>query len=160
MGDGGGSSLRRGLDALSKFKGEVDKALNAFERSPGSSSKLADHALSRASFGGSQIPFGEADDLHSQYEHVHERLVYLSKTLNLQIEALTCAAHAADVTYDGSEDEARRRFWEIKTQLDEEYQKSPNKQDPAPKNDQQQDETPQKDTRQHTDQKSSGVSSS
>ena len=147
MSDGGGSSLRRGVDALSKFKDDVDKALQKFEDSPGSPSKLAHHALSRASFSGTQVPFDEAHDLHAQYEHVHERLTHLSKTLSLQIEALTLAAHASDVTYDGSEDEVRRRFWEIKSQLDEEHQQATQKH-----------EQPHKDTRQYTDHKSAGAS--
>ncbi|MGW0885150.1 hypothetical protein [Streptomyces sp. NPDC002671] len=151
MGDGGRSDLRRGVEALSKFKEDVDKALTKFDESPGSASKIAHHALSRTSFSGTQIPFGEAHDLHSQYEHVHERLVYLSKTLGLHIEALTLAAHATDATYDLTEDEVRRRFWKIKSQLDEEYQKATNKHEPK-------DEQPRKDTRKHTDQKSAGVS--
>ncbi|GGW81464.1 hypothetical protein GCM10010503_68540 [Streptomyces lucensis JCM 4490] len=152
MGDGGRSDLRRGVEVLSQFKNDVDKALRKFEQSPGSSSKLADHALSRASFSGSQVPFSEAQDLHLQYEHVHERLMHLSKTLALQIEAMTLAAHSADATYDGSEDEVRRRFWKIKNHLDDEYAKATDK-------NKHHDEQPRKDTRQHTDHKSAGVSS-
>ncbi|MEV5349272.1 hypothetical protein OG350_27490 [Streptomyces achromogenes] len=131
MGDGGGSGMRRGIDALSKFKKDVDKALRAFEGAPGSPSRLAEHTLSAGSFSGSNIPFHEATELHSKYEQVHERLTSLSQNLGLQIEALTLAAHAADVTYDGTEDEVRRRFWAIHSHLDQEHRTATQKDDPA-----------------------------
>lgn len=131
VGDGGGSGMRRGIDALSKFKKDVDKALRAFEGAPGSPSRLAEHTLSAGSFSGSNIPFHEATELHSKYEQVHERLTSLSQNLGLQIEALTLAAHAADVTYDGTEDEVRRRFWAIHSHLDQEHRTATQKDDPA-----------------------------
>ncbi|WP_317445712.1 hypothetical protein [Streptomyces collinus] len=152
MGDGGRSDLKRGVEVLSKFRDDINKALLKFEESPGSSSKIADHALSRASFSGAQVPFAEAQDLHLHYEHVHTRLMHLSKTLALQIEAMTLAAHSADVTYDGSEDEVRSRFWKIKTQLDAEYDKAKHKNEHKVKQ-------PPTDTRHHTDHSSAGVSS-
>ncbi|MEU3859893.1 hypothetical protein AB0F03_21415 [Streptomyces sp. NPDC028722] len=116
--------MRRGIDALSKFKRKVDDALKAFEGAPGSPSRLAEHTLSPSSFSGSNIPFHEATELHGRYEQVHERLTSLSKNLSMQIEALTLAAHAADVTYDGTEDEVRRRFWEIRAHLAAEHRKA------------------------------------
>ncbi|WP_330460158.1 hypothetical protein OIB37_26775 [Streptomyces sp. NBC_00820] len=124
MGDGGGSDVRRGVDALSAFKDQIDKALGDFEGSPGSPSKIEEQALGRTSFGGVNAQFDEAGNLHTQYEHVHERLIHLSKTLGLHIEALKLATHAADVTYDGTEDEVRRRFWQIQHQLDDDYQQA------------------------------------
>ncbi|MEV6839682.1 hypothetical protein AB0N17_35175 [Streptomyces sp. NPDC051133] len=151
MGDGGRSDLKRGVEVLAKFKEEINTALHKFEDSPGSSSKIADQELSRGSFSGAQLPFGAAQDLHLQYAHVHARLMHLSKTLALQIEAMTLAAHSADVTYDGSEDEVRRRFWKIKTQLDDEYDKAKPKDEHKVKQ-------PPKDTRHHTDHSSAGVS--
>ncbi|MFJ7151854.1 hypothetical protein ACIQVT_27315 [Streptomyces sp. NPDC100445] len=116
--------MRRGIDALSKFKKKVDDALKTFEGAPGSPSRLAEHRLSPSSFSGSNIPFHEATELHGRYEQVHERLTSLSKNLSLQIEALTLAAHAADVTYDGTEDEVRRRFWQIHAHLEAEHRKA------------------------------------
>ncbi|MEU6668213.1 hypothetical protein [Streptomyces sp. NPDC046727] len=121
---GNGSGVRRGIEALSKFKGNVDRALAAFEGAPGNPSRLAEHTLSASSFSGSNIPFHEATDLHGKYEQVHERLTSLSKNLALQIEALKLATHAADVTYDGTEDEVRRRFWEIRSHLAQEHHKA------------------------------------
>ncbi|MEU2224706.1 MULTISPECIES: hypothetical protein [unclassified Streptomyces] len=121
MADGGGSGMRRGIDALGKFKKKVDDALKAFEGAPGGPSRLAAHTLSAGSFSGSNIAFHEATELHGKYEQVHERLTSLSKNLGLQIEALTLAAHAADVTYDGTDDEVHRRFWAIRSHLDQEH---------------------------------------
>ncbi|GGS87848.1 MULTISPECIES: hypothetical protein [Streptomyces] len=121
MSGGGGSGMRRGIDALAKFKTAVDKALTAFEGAPGSPSRLAEHKLSASSFSGSNIPFHEATELHGKYEQVHERLTTLSQNLGMQIEALTLAAHAADVTYDSTEDEVRRRFWQIRSHLAEQH---------------------------------------
>ncbi|MFI0190018.1 hypothetical protein ACH4PW_21015 [Streptomyces sp. NPDC017082] len=116
--------MRRGIDALAKFKKKVDDALKAFEGAPGSPSRLAEHRISASSFSGSNIPFHEATELHGKYEQVHERLTTLSRNLGMQIEALTLAAHAADVTYDGTDDEVRRRFWQIRAHLDHEHREA------------------------------------
>lgn len=146
--DGGSANLRRGADALSKFSDGLSNALTTFEKSPASPPELGQHGLDRQSFGGSKIPFHEADYLHQKYSEVHDVLVEMSGTLRLHIEALQCAARSADGTYDGTEDEVRRRFWEIKAKIDHEYQKThPDKR-----------QEPRKDTRQHTDDKSAGVS--
>ncbi|MER6570207.1 hypothetical protein ABT288_29460 [Streptomyces sp. NPDC001093] len=149
MSDGGSANLRRGADALAKFSDGLKNALTTFEQSPANPSELGHHGLDRQSFGGTKIPFPEADYLHEKYSDVHGVLMDMSATLRLHIEALQCAAHSADATYDGTEEEVRRRFWEIKAKLDDEYQKT------HPKEQQQ----PRKDTRQHTDDKSAGVSS-
>lgn len=122
MANGGGSGMRRGVDALQEFKGKLDDALSDFEGGHGGPSKIAQQSLSRSSFGGTNAPFDEAGDLHTAYETVHARLTHLSKTLGLHIEALKLASHAADATYDGTEDEVRRRFWQIRAQLDAQYQ--------------------------------------
>ncbi|MYY00046.1 hypothetical protein GT045_35960 [Streptomyces sp. SID486] len=113
--------MRRGIDALQSFKGKLDEALSNFEEGHGGPSKVAQQKLSRASFGGTNAPFDEAGDLHSAYESVHERLTHLSKTLGLHIESLKLAAHAADATYDGTEEEVRQRFWRLHTQIGAQY---------------------------------------
>ncbi|MBY8841422.1 MULTISPECIES: hypothetical protein [unclassified Streptomyces] len=133
MGDGGGSDLRRGIDALKEFKGKLDNALTDFEDGHGSPSKLAQQSLSRGSFGGTNAPFDEAGDLHTAYETVHTRLTHLSKTLGMHIEALKLASHAADATYDGSDDEVQRRFWQIRAHLDAQYREDVKKAAPADK---------------------------
>ena len=116
--DGGGSDLRRGLEALKAFNSRVDNLLDTFERSPGDPKKVAMHTLSPASFCG-KGEFAEAADLHSQYHTVHERIRSLSQTLKLQIEAMQIAVHGADIGYDKLEDDLRRRFHEIRTQVNE-----------------------------------------
>ncbi|MFY4718550.1 hypothetical protein [Streptomyces sp. LaBMicrA B280] len=116
--------LRRGIGALTKLKGGFDEALKTLEGSSGGTSDLAQHTLERTSFSGTNIPFAEATGLHQQYQAVHDRIMSMSKTLGLQIEAMTVAMQSADGTYDGTEEDARRRFWQIKTQLDKEYQKT------------------------------------
>ncbi|MYW16803.1 hypothetical protein GT039_14675 [Streptomyces sp. SID2955] len=127
MADGGGSGMRRGIDALQKFKGKLDDALADFEEGHGGPSKVAQQSLSRASFGGTHAQFDEANDLHTAYETVHTRLTHLSKTLGLHIESLKLASHAADATYDGTEEEVRRRFWQIHTQITTQYQEDSKK---------------------------------
>lgn len=116
--DGGGSDLRRGLEALKTFRKRVDALLRNFEGSPGSSSKVAAHALSATSFCG-KGEFAEATGLHREYERVHERITSLSKSLALQIEAMQIAVHGADVGFDNLEDDLRRRFHEIRTEINE-----------------------------------------
>jgi hypothetical protein len=121
---GGGSDLRRGLEALQIFRKKVSDALANFDESPGAPARIAQHAINRTSFSGTEIPFSEAADLHGQYERVHERLTYLSKSLGLHIEALRIAVQAADAGYDNVEEEVRRRFWAIQSHLDQEHQKA------------------------------------
>ncbi|MEU7428528.1 hypothetical protein [Streptomyces sp. NPDC040750] len=114
--------MRRGIDALQEFKGKLDDALTEFEDGHGGPSKVAQQSLSRTSFGGTNARFNEAGELHTAYETVHARLTHLSKTLGLHIESLKLASHAADATYDETEDEVRRRFWHVRAQIDAQYQ--------------------------------------
>ncbi|MFI9807934.1 hypothetical protein ACIHEJ_26815 [Streptomyces sp. NPDC052301] len=122
MSGGSGSGMRRGIDALKDFKGKLDKVLHEFDDGDGGPSKIAQQQLSRSSFGGTNAKFDEAGDLHTAYETVHARLIHLSQTLGLHIEALQLASHAADATYDLSEDEVRRRFYQIRAKIDAQYQ--------------------------------------
>lgn len=124
MSDGGGSDLRRGLEALKIFQKRVNDALSKFDESPGSSSSIARHAIDRASFSGGVIKFNEADALHGQYTRVHDRLKSLSGSLSLHIEALGIAVKAADAGFDNVEEEVRQRFWAIQTQLNREHQQA------------------------------------
>ncbi|OLZ67025.1 hypothetical protein AV521_26805 [Streptomyces sp. IMTB 2501] len=111
--------MRRGLEALKTFKARVDTLLDTFEGSAGGPKKVAMHTLTPASFCG-KGEFAEAAGLHSQYETVHERITSLSKSLALQIEAMQIAVHGADIGYDKLEDDLRRRFHEIRTQINDE----------------------------------------
>jgi hypothetical protein len=114
----GAADLRRGLEALKTFKTRVDTLLTTFEGSAAGSQKVAMHVLSRASFCG-QGEFAEATGLHTQYARVHERITSLSKSLALQIEAMQIAVHGADVGFDKLDDDLRRRFHEIRTEIND-----------------------------------------
>ncbi|MFJ8110707.1 hypothetical protein [Streptomyces sp. NPDC096132] len=107
------------LEALGTFKKRVDAVLATFEESPGSAQKVGEHTLSQASFSGAGH-FGEAKGLHSQYERVHERLTTLSKNLGLQIEAMQIAVLGAHGNFSNLDEDQRRRFWEIQTQISRE----------------------------------------
>ena len=112
-----------GLEALGTFKKRVDAVLSTFEGSPGSPQQIAAHALSVASFSGSG-GFAEAKGLHSQYERVHERLTALSKNLGLQIEAMQIAVMGAGGNFGNIDEEERRRFWEIRTEIGRQHEEA------------------------------------
>ncbi|MGW2745706.1 hypothetical protein [Streptomyces sp. NPDC001450] len=122
MSGGSGSGMRRGIDALKEFKNKLDGVLSDFDDGHGGPSKIAQQQLGRSSFGGTNAPFDEAGDLHTEYGTVHSRLIHLSQTLGLHIQALQLASHATDATYDMTEDEVRRRFYQIRAKLDAQYQ--------------------------------------
>ncbi|GHJ36385.1 hypothetical protein [Streptomyces sp. TS71-3] len=113
---GGGADLKRGAEALKIFKRRVDKLLSEFEGSAGSSGKVGEQRISRASLSGSGA-FGEADDLFHQYNRVHEQLTTLSKSLGHQIEAMGIAVHGADVGFDNLDEDLRRRFHTLQAQI-------------------------------------------
>ncbi|MGW5178130.1 hypothetical protein ACWERY_27825 [Streptomyces sp. NPDC004082] len=117
---GGSVALKRGLGALKDFRKRVDAVLDQLEGSAGDPANVGAQRISRASFSGAG-KFDEAAGLYAQYHRVHERLTALSKTLNLQIEALGIAVHGADVGFDTLEEDVRRRFWEIQTQVSREH---------------------------------------
>ncbi|MFH8338036.1 hypothetical protein [Streptomyces sp. AM6-12] len=118
--DDGTGGLKVGLEALKTFKTRVDGVLDTFERSPGAAKKVAMHTLAADSFCG-HGGFPEATGLHSQYTRVHDRLVTLSKSLTLQIEAMQIAVHGADIGFANLDDDERRRFHEIRMEINEKY---------------------------------------
>ncbi|MFE2077810.1 hypothetical protein [Streptomyces misionensis] len=118
--DDGAGGLKVGLEALKTFKTRVDAVLKTFEDSPGSAKKVAMHTLSADSFCGNG-GFPESVSLHNQYTRVHDRLMTLSQSLTLQIEAMQIAVHGADIGFANLDDEQRRRFHEIRTEINEQY---------------------------------------
>jgi hypothetical protein len=112
----GAANLKRGVEALSTFKKSVDAVLEELNGSPANPRRVADLTLTREALAGGGA-FGEALGLHTQYAQAHERVSSLSRTLGLQIEALRIAVHGADVGFDNLEEEARRRFHEIRVEL-------------------------------------------
>ncbi|MGJ3561070.1 hypothetical protein ACR6C2_33430 [Streptomyces sp. INA 01156] len=95
----------------------MDDLLSTFEESPGGSSKVRAHSLPETAFGSGAFPEGKM--LHLEYERVHERITALSKSLGLQLEAMQIAVHGVDVTFDNLEEEQRRRFHEIRTEVNQ-----------------------------------------
>ena len=124
--DGGGSApapstknLKRGAEALKKFKKRVDTILSELEESPASKSKVADQRITRGSLSAGNAAFAEADGLFGEYNRVHTELTTLSQTLSDQIEAMGIAVHGADVGFNNLEEDVRRRFWAIQTRTHE-----------------------------------------
>jgi hypothetical protein len=117
----GGAYLRRGVEALSSFKTKVDAILDTLNGSPANANQVESLTLTRESLAGGPA-FGEAVGLYAQYAQAHERITSLSRTLGLQIEALQIAVHGADVGFDNLEEEARRRFHEIRMDLHREQE--------------------------------------
>ncbi|MGW3681592.1 hypothetical protein [Streptomyces prasinus] len=113
----GAADLRRGVMALSTFKKRVDDLLSTFEESPGGPSKVRAHSLPETAFGTGAFPEGKM--LHLEYERVHERVIALSKSLGLQLEAMRIAVHGVDVTFDNLEEEQRYRFHEIRAEVNQ-----------------------------------------
>lgn len=116
------SDLKRGAEALKTFKKRVDAILDAFEGSPGGAKHVAQQDVPHAAFKGTGH-FPEADGLFTAYQGVHERLTTLSKSLGLQIEAMGIAVHGADIGFDNLEDDLRRRFHELQTQIEQNNEK-------------------------------------
>ncbi|MET8569178.1 hypothetical protein [Streptomyces sp. NPDC004783] len=105
-------------EALSTFVKRVDGVLTTLEGSPGNPTRVGAQTIKPGSLtGGSASAFPEAHDLYLQYNQVHEKLTSLSKTLHLQIEAIGIAVKGAHVGFDNLEEEQRRRFWAIQTEI-------------------------------------------
>ncbi|MET9358107.1 hypothetical protein ABZY14_34915 [Streptomyces sp. NPDC006617] len=105
-------------EALSTFVKRVDSALSNLEGSAGDPTRIGAQRIKPSSLNsGSAAAFPEAHALYLQYNRVHEELTSLSKTLHLQIEAIGIAVRGAHVGFDNLEEEQRRRFQLIQTQL-------------------------------------------
>ncbi|MEW2498269.1 hypothetical protein [Streptomyces nodosus] len=120
----GGASPARAADleasseALSTFQKRVNALLADFEASAGNPTKVGAQTISASSLNsGSSSAFPEAHGLYAQYNRVHERLTSLSKLLNLQIEAIGIAVQGAHRGFVNLEEEQRRRYWSIQTQI-------------------------------------------
>ncbi|OWA10380.1 hypothetical protein B9W62_10580 [Streptomyces sp. CS113] len=105
-------------EALSTFVKRVDSALRNLEGSAGDPTRIGAQRIKPSSLNsGSMAAFPEANALYLQYNRVHEELTRLSKTLHLQIEAIGIAVRGAHVGFDNLEEEQRRRFAQIQTQI-------------------------------------------
>jgi hypothetical protein len=122
----GGASAARKADleasneALGKFVSQVDAVLRTLEESAGNPKRVGAQTIKASSLSsGRADAFPEARSMYTQYNSVHEQLTTLSKTLHLHIEAIGIAVQGAAHGYEKLEDDQRRRFWEIRSQIDQ-----------------------------------------
>ncbi|MDF3302669.1 hypothetical protein [Streptomyces tropicalis] len=121
------ANLKASNEALTTFQKRVDAVLRRLESSAGNPTRVGAQTIRAGSLNsGTQDAFPEAHALYLQYNHVHEKLTGLSKTLHLQIEAIGIAVQGAHRGFQNLEEEQRRRFWEIQTQIKQLQQSSSN----------------------------------
>ncbi|WP_043683477.1 hypothetical protein [Streptomyces xylophagus] len=114
------ANLEASNEALTTFMKRVDTVLRDLESSAGNPTRVGAQTINAASLGrGKESIFPEPHDLYQQYNSVHQQLTSLSKTLHLQIEAIGIAVQGAHRGFDNLEEEQRRRFWEIQTEIKE-----------------------------------------
>lgn len=111
------ANLKASGDALKKFVSRVDAVLKDLEGSAGNPARVGQQAIRKGSLSSAAGAFHEADALYGTFNAVHERLTTLSRTLHLQIEAIGIAVLGAKGTFDNLEEEQRRRFWEINSEI-------------------------------------------
>jgi hypothetical protein len=117
-----GKGMAKEAETLAKFKGRIDKILSDLEKSPASTKKIDEQAITRATYG-AQLSgvHWSADDLAKSYDVVHEQLKTWSKTFGDQIEAMGIAALIAEKGYDAVDAEQRRRMQEIQAEAAKYY---------------------------------------
>ncbi|MEV7130802.1 hypothetical protein [Streptomyces sp. NPDC093260] len=132
----GGASQARAADleasgeALSTFVKRVDAVLRDLESSAGNPTKVGAQTIKLSSLtAAGEGVFPEAHDLYTNYHAVHEELTSLSKTLHLQIEGIGIAVQGAYHGFENLEEEQRRRFWEIQTEIDKIQRSKPRSND-------------------------------
>jgi Zn-dependent oligopeptidase len=107
-------------EALSTFQKRVDTVLQDLDASDGNPNKVNAQTIRQSSLhNASARAFPEAEDLYTSYNTVHAQLVTLSKTLKLQLEGIGIAVQGAHRGFDNLEEDQRRRFWAIQTEIDE-----------------------------------------
>ncbi|MFD9290710.1 hypothetical protein ACFWBV_20975 [Streptomyces sp. NPDC060030] len=131
----GKGDLRKGVGALEKFQRSVNTLLADLESSPAGKTEVAAQTVSRSSLSGQNACFAEADGLYTQYNRVHESLVTLSKSLGDQIEYLNLGVQAAAVGFDNVDDDTRRRFHEIRADLEAERKRAQREKPEQPRSD-------------------------
>ncbi|GAA5052026.1 hypothetical protein [Streptomyces similanensis] len=111
------ANLEASGEALDQFVKRVDAVLRDLEGSAGNPKRVSAQTIRLGSLANGSGGFPEAHDLYDQYHDVHARLTSLSKTLHLQIEAIGIAVQGAQRGFNSLEEEQRRRFWEIQTEI-------------------------------------------
>ncbi|MEV6296869.1 hypothetical protein AB0M41_42170 [Streptomyces sp. NPDC051896] len=116
-GGGSGPNLEVSGDILTQFVNTVDSVLQNLEKSAGNPARVGEQTIRHTSLRSGSAGFHEADALYGTFNEVHQALTNLSKTLHLQIEAIGIAVKGAHGTFDDLEEEQRRRFYEIQSEI-------------------------------------------
>jgi hypothetical protein len=109
----GAQAVKVEVENLQTFKNKVDALLADLDGSPASHGQVSQQQLQSWQLGQN---FGQAGDLLSAYNTVHANLEQLSKTLSLQIEAMSASIDMAAKGYDNADEEQRQKFQSILNQ--------------------------------------------
>lgn len=109
----GAQAVKVEAENLKTFKNKVDAILQDLDGSPASQSNISQQSLSPYQLGSN---FGQATDLANAYNQVHHNLQQLSKTLALQIEAMSMSVDMAAKGYENADEDERQRFQQILNQ--------------------------------------------
>ncbi|MCU7824621.1 hypothetical protein [Kitasatospora sp. DSM 101779] len=117
----GAQAVKVEVENLQTFKNKVDAILKDLDGSPASHGEVSQQQLQSWQLGQN---FGQAGSLMSAYATVHANLEQLSRTLSLQIEAMSASIDMAARGYANSDEEQRQKFQTILNQADQQTQAS------------------------------------
>lgn len=109
---------------LKDFQKRVADVLTDLESSAANPNRVSEQRIPAGALHSGHGGFAEADELFGQYERVHSRLTSLTRALGLQIEATGIAVQGARRGFENLEEEQRRRFREIQTELSGEQERA------------------------------------
>ncbi|MFF4343437.1 hypothetical protein ACFY00_26335 [Kitasatospora sp. NPDC001540] len=109
----GAGAVKVEIESLQTFKSRVDGILSTLNSSPAAQGTISQQQLTPGQLGQN---FGQAGDLMSAYSTVHANLEQLSRTLSLQIEAMSASIDMAARGYDNADAEQQQQFHSILNQ--------------------------------------------
>ncbi|BAJ28602.1 MULTISPECIES: hypothetical protein [Kitasatospora] len=115
----GAGAFKVELESLQIFKQRVDAILSDLDGSVAGHGSISRQQLTPGQLG---QDFGQAGDLLSAYTKVHSNLEQLSKTLSLQIEAMSATIDMAARGYDNSDQQQRDHFQSTLNQAESQRQ--------------------------------------
>ncbi|MFC7218320.1 hypothetical protein ACFQLX_09090 [Streptomyces polyrhachis] len=109
-------NLKVGYDSMTEFRAKIGTILDGLRGSPGARSSVGDQQVDRAALGsGGEFP--EADALAKCYAHAQAQLVQLAETADRLIDALGIAVDGAARGYQNLDEDERRRFHSVNTEV-------------------------------------------
>ncbi|MFJ5234555.1 hypothetical protein ACIQBJ_32215 [Kitasatospora sp. NPDC088391] len=118
----GAGAVKVEVENLQTFKARVDDILRDLDGSAASQGKISQQQLTAGQLGQN---FGQAGDLMSAYSTVHANLEQLSRTLSLQIEAMSASIDMAARGYQNADAEQQQKFHSILNQAGAQSQLPP-----------------------------------